>query len=62
MGNSYEDFKSSSMAKITYLINVWADEQQMKSHAMQGEEYESKYFKQSNIETVQSLHEIEGLF
>jgi len=60
MGRNEGEYYNSSLAKIIYLIEVWADEQHVKTGELQGKEVKSRYF--NNAKTVRSLHEIEGLF
>ncbi|HCL03888.1 MAG TPA: hypothetical protein DHW61_16025 [Lachnoclostridium phytofermentans] len=61
MGMSEDDFYHSSLAKVVYLIDVWADEQKMKTAALNSQHYKSKYFdRPQETKTVQSLKEILG--
>lgn len=41
---SEEEFWCSTIAKITTMIDIYADEQRMKNAQIQNEYYESKYF------------------
>lgn len=58
---SEDEFYYSSLAKVVYLIDIWADEQRMKKAALNNQRYESKYFSEpQETKTVQSLREIFG--
>lgn len=62
MNRPQEEFFRASLAKVLYLIGIWSDEQNMKACAVKGENYNSKYFNiKDNVETVRSLHDIEGM-
>lgn len=62
LNRSDEDFWHSTLAKITTMIDIYADEQNMKISAMNNEHYESKYFNQSHklneIQTITSMSQI----
>lgn len=62
LNRSNDDFWHSSICKITTMIDIYADEQNMKIAAMNNEYYESKYFteiKQENqITTITSMSQI----
>lgn len=62
LNRSDEDFWHSTLAKITTMINIYADEQNLKISTMNNECYESKYFSSKNklnkINTITSMSQI----
>lgn len=62
LGRSDKDFWHSSICKITTMIDIYADEQNMKIAAMNNEDYESKYFNSTKpkeeIVTITSMSQI----
>jgi hypothetical protein len=61
MGKSQDEFWHSSIACITTMIDMYADEMQMKAAAMNGEQYEPKNFKsKEEVIDIKSMKEIKG--
>lgn len=60
MGRSQDEFWNSSFVQVVKMIDMYADELQMKTAAYKNESYESKYFKEE-VKSVKSLKEIRGL-
>lgn len=55
------EFWSSSMAKVLTIIDMYADEMQMRAATINQEEYKSKYFGQrEEVRNIKSMKEIEG--
>ncbi len=61
MQRSQEEFWNSTMAQIFHMIDMYADELQMKAAAMNNEQYQSKYFQEpQEVRVIKSMKEIEG--
>lgn len=64
LNRSDYDFWHSSICKITTMINIFADEQNMNTAKINNEYYESTYFKtyqdnlQNNETTITSMSQI----
>lgn len=62
LNRSNDDFWHSSICKITTMIEIYADEQNMKRAAINNEYYEPKYFKETihenQITTITSMSQI----
>lgn len=62
MNRDENEFWESPFVKITKLIDIYADRKIAESKAIQGEKYNSKYFKaKENVKTVKSLRDIPGI-
>lgn len=61
MGRPEEELWHSSFAKVTKMIDMYADEMKMKAAALNNQPYTSKYFsEQPEVKEVKSLKEIPG--
>lgn len=63
LGRSDDEFWCSTISKITTVIDIYADEQNMKNAALNNKEYTPKYFKitninDSNVQTITSMSQI----
>ena len=61
MGRSQDEFWHSSISQIMLMIDMYADEIQMRAAYMKNEQYESKFFKpKEEVRVIKSMKEIEG--
>ncbi|MDF2609045.1 MAG: hypothetical protein K0R92_519 [Lachnospiraceae bacterium] len=61
LGRSQDEFWHSSLAQILQMIEMYADEMQVKAAAINNNEYNSKYFQpKEEVRVIQSMKEIEG--
>jgi hypothetical protein len=61
MKRSEEELWHSSFAKVIKMMDMYADEIQMKASAIKNEDYTSKYYSmQPEVQYVKSMKEIPG--
>jgi len=61
MQRSEQELLKSSFAKVIAMIDMYADEMQLKAATMSNKEYDTKYFKQKEeVRVIKSMKEIEG--
>jgi hypothetical protein len=61
MKRSGEEFWHSSLAQIMTMIDMYADEMQMRAATMNNEHYEAKYFvSKEEVVNIKSMKEIPG--